>query len=643
MLRTNSPVSAPATVPTPTRSQGTRARFRLLALLGLVGWGLLGCGLLGCGGASPAPNGPVDPSSTSSTNQNASANASTNRAGKSATAGAGGDRQGGGPGGSSTTSPADLGTGPLRFADMTAESGVDFVHESGDFDEKPFPAANGSGVAAWDFDLDGQVDLYFATGARATFDPGVESRPRNRAYRNRGDWTFRENTEASGLGLQAYSCGVAVGDFDNDGFPDIFVNCFGPDRLFKNLGDGTFEDVSREAGLLDDTLWGTSAAFLDADNDGLLDLYVANYAVWSMETNQYCGDRARGVRTFCGPTTVDPAPHRLLRNDGEGGWVDHSAAAGIDRRRGRGQGVLSVDLDQDGWIDLYVANDLNPNFLFVNRGTDGFADLSEQSGADVDHKGSAQAGMGLAVADVNRDGQLDLFVTNYEGEHNAYYENRGGLQFQEVSRSRGLAANSIPWVGWGTVLADFDLDGWPDCVVTNGHTDNNFQELGRDSPFAQPPGLWRNTGGRFEFVGGAAAGGYFAEPQVGRGLAAADFDDDGDLDLVIVHQDGRPALLRNDSAPDQPRWRGGIRLIGRRGNRDAVGSVISLTQEGAKQVWAVTGGGSYASAMELRCFPGSLGSAESELKIQVTWSCGHVSEHICAQPRETWVIREPAH
>ena len=472
-------------------------------------YGVLGCCLVGCGEVSQAPRQPEDSVETAP-------NTPKRPPGPQSAA-------------VSPQSKDPSGTEPessIRFADMTAESGLNFVHESGDFDQKPFPAANGSGVAAFDFDLDGWVDLYFLTGSRQTFDADWKARPRNRCYRNRGDWKFQEVTDSTRLGWQGFSCGVAVADVNSDGFPDVFVNCYGSDRLYLNQGDGTFLDASQQSGVADDQLWGTSAAFLDYDNDGLLDLYVANYATWSMETNKYCGDRQRGVRTFCGPTTVDPAPHVLYHNEGDGRFRVTTAEAGLDRRPGRGQGVAATDLNLDGWTDLYVANDMNPNSLYINTGTGSFRDASEESGTDVDYRGSSQAGMGIAVADVNQDGLLDLFVTNYEGEHNAYYESRGLLIYQDVSRSRGLAAESIPWVGWGTALEDFDGDGWVDCVVTNGHTDNNFQEMGRDSPYQQKPAVWRNVAGRFQHVSGARIGAYFAESHVGRGLAVADFDGD---------------------------------------------------------------------------------------------------------------------
>jgi hypothetical protein len=506
---------------------------------------------------------------------------------------------------------------------MTAESGIDFVHESGDFDEKPFPAANGSGVAAFDFDLDGWVDLYFLTGSRVTFDPDWKTRPQNRCYRNLGDWKFQEVTDPTRLGWHGFSAGVAVADVNSDGFPDVFVNCFGGDRLFVNQGDGTFFDASELSGVAADTQWGTSAAFLDYDNDGLVDLYVANYATWSMETNKYCGDRQRGVRTFCGPTTVDPAPHVLYHNEGDGRFRATTAEAGLDRRPGRGQGVVAVDFNLDGWTDLYVANDMNPNSLFINQGNGTFRDASEESGTDVDYRGSAQAGMGIAVADVNQDGLLDLFVTNYEGEHNAYYESRGPLIYQDVSRSRGLAAESIPWVGWGTALEDFDGDGWVDCVVTNGHTDNNFQELGRDSPYAQKPGIWKNTGGRFQHVAGSQVGEYFDTAHVGRGLAVADFDGDDRPDLVIVHQDSKPALLRNLSESPAPVT---IRLVGVRGNRDAIGATLWM-EASRGTVVTVRSGGSYASEHQrVVRLPRDGGPGPSEGVLKIRWPGGMIEQ-----------------
>ncbi|MCY2962940.1 MAG: CRTAC1 family protein, partial [Planctomycetota bacterium] len=523
------------------------------------------------------------------------------------------------------------GPGPIRFSEMTATSGVDFVHESGDFSEKPFPAANGSGVATLDFDLDGYVDLFFLTGSRSVFDPEWKEQPRNRCYRNRGDWKFADVTDATGLGHRGASAGVAVGDFDGDGFPDVFVNCFGADKLYRNLGDGTFRDISDPSGVSADTLWGTSAAFLDYDGDGLLDLFVVNYSTWTMETNRYCGDRSRGVRTFCSPTSVDPAPSVLYHNEGDGRLVSAGEQAGVAGRLGRGQGILVCDFNDDGWPDVYVANDMNPNFLYVNDGHGKFRDVSEASGADVDYKGASQAGMGIALADVNRDGRFDLFVTNYEGEHNAYYENQGELQFQDVSRSRGLAAESIPWVGWGTALVDFDLDGWPDCLVTNGHTDNNFHEIGRDSPYEQPPGVWHNKKGRFTFAGGDGAGAYFGALHVGRGLAVADLDNDGDQDVVIVHQDGPPAILRNDrlagTAEDSATT--SVLLIGRAGNRDAVGAVVRELEVSPARIWCQVNGGSYASASEKRVHLGKSGSAapQSTRRISVLWPGGGRSEH----------------
>ena len=526
--------------------------------------------------------------------------------------------------------------GPFRFSEVREGSGVDFVHTSGDSPERPFPAANGSGLAAFDYDLDGLADLYFLTGTQLPVDHS-RLEPTNRCYRNLGDWKFVDVSALTGLAHNGFSAGVAVGDFDRDGFADLFLNCYGPDRLFRNLGDGTFVDETESAGI-NDSGWGTSAAFFDYDGDGLLDLFACNYAYWSLETNEWCGDRSRGVRIFCNPTTVEPAPSALFRNSGDGTFRNALAEAGLDQPVGRAQGIVAADVNGDHLVDLYVANDLHPNFLFLNNGRGGFTDFSEASGAAHDYQGRNQAGMGVDIGDTNHDGLPELFVTNFEGEHNALYANLGNATFQDVSRSHGLAAESVPWVGWGTQLVDLDLDGWLDVIVTNGHTDYNLKEMGRDSPYEQPPGLWRNERGRFRFVGGASAGDYFGSRHVGRGLAVADFNDDGKPDVVIVHQNAPPALLRNDGRRSGRGIR--LRLVGIESNRDAVGAEITLSHGmGEVIVQQVKGGGSYASASDLRqiiaCPEGT-----GDLTLQVVWPSGRKSTHVVTGGGYDFVIRE---
>jgi hypothetical protein len=287
---------------------------------------------------------------------------------------------------------------------------------------------------------------------------------------------------------------------------------------------------------------------------------------------------------------------------------------------------VAADVNGDGLIDIYVVNDLNPNLLFLNLGGGRFSEAGQESGTATDFLGRVRGGMGVGAADLNRDGRIDLFVTNYEGEHNSFYENVGGNLFQEVSRRRGLAAESIPWVGWGTALADLDLDGWPDVVVTNGHTDENLHLLGRDSLYAQPPGLWQNVRGQFTYVGGSGAGEYFAQSHVGRGLAVADLDNDGDLDLVITHQNAPPALLRNDCLPAVERSWIRVQLSGTASNRDAVGAEIVLSYAGKQQsVHHITGGGSYQSAHDLQQIL-AVDADISRLTLQIRWPSGRRTE-----------------
>ncbi len=528
------------------------------------------------------------------------------------------------------------------------DCGIDFRHVSGTSAEKPFPAANGSGVAALDYDLDGRYDLYFATGTPFPIDPSRDS-PRNRMYRNLGNWRFEDVTELCGLGHNGYSAGLAVGDYDSDGFPDVYVNCYGSNCLYRNQGDGTFEKIDSTSGAADER-WGTSAAMFDANGDGMLDIYVCNYAVWSMETNEWCGDRERNVRIFCSPRSVPPEQDGLLLNLGDGTFLDVAEPAGLTARPGRGQGVVAADINDDGLTDLYVGNDLHPNALFINEtkshDTVRFRDVSEASGAAYDYRGESQAGMGVDAADVNRDGRIDLLVTNFEREHNAYYENTGNAIFADVSLVSGLGADSMPWVGWGTTFADFDLDGWPDVIVTNGHVDDNLHLLGRDAPYAQPPQLWRNVAGRFAATGDSA-GEYFRKPHSGRALAIVDLDNDGDTDVVIGHQDEVPALLRNErlsnsrSVKETSRRSVRLKLVGTKSNRDAIGATVMLDTGDQSLMQQVKGGGSYLSAHDQRLVF-ALDADVTSINGTIRWPSGVVSSLVELQRGTSYLVIEPS-
>ncbi len=371
---------------------------------------------------------------------------------------------------------------PFRFAEIARDAGIDFVHFSGTTAEKYFPTANGSGVAMFDYDGDGRLDLYFAT---ATLLPlGTARKGPNRLFKNLGDNRFRDVTESAGLGFAGFCHGIVVGDIDNDGDPDVFLCNYGPNVLFLNNGDGTFRDISKSAGI-DRPNWSSGGAFLDYDNDGDLDLYVANYGNWELpEDDRFCGQlEPKRVRLYCSPNFIRPVRHLLYRNNGDLTFTDvyDRAILTIDpetkrpkpRSDGRGFAAVTADLNGDGLIDIYVANDMNPNFLFLNRGDGTFEDATESSGAAYDEKGQAQSGMGVDAEDVNGDGLPDLFVTNFANEYNTLYLNLVDGLFMDATAFFGLAADTMPFVGWGTALADFDNDGWPDNFVANGHVDDN--------------------------------------------------------------------------------------------------------------------------------------------------------------------------
>jgi enediyne biosynthesis protein E4 len=400
------------------------------------------------------------------------------------------------------TSSISIESSPFRFADVREESGIEFVQVSGMDAQKLFPTGFGSGVAMLDYDGDGRLDLYFATCTR--FPLGTVRTGSNKLYRNLGGGKFRDVTESSGLGFAGFCHGIIAGDIDNDGDPDVFLCNYGSNALYLNHGDGTFRDISHSAGI-DKPNWSSSGAMLDYDNDGDLDIYVANYGDWIYPRDAHrCGDGK--VTHLCSPFDIRMVKHLLYRNNGDRTFTEVAGQAGLGRADGHGFGVVAADLNGDGRIDLYVANDLNPNFLYLNKGDGTFEDVTESSGAAYDERGVAQSSMGVDGEDCDGDGRPELFVTNFQNEHIAYYQNLSGLipvgvggippvAFRESSYAVGLAVDSRPWVGWGCALADFDNDGWPDAFVANGHVDDNRSELTPTRGYAEPPLLYRNVSG----------------------------------------------------------------------------------------------------------------------------------------------------
>jgi enediyne biosynthesis protein E4 len=531
------------------------------------------------------------------------------------------------------------GPSPIRFRDITASTGIAFVHCSGNSPEKEFPTCLGSGVALLDSDGDGWLDVYFATTRNLPLEASDRSQG-NRLYRNRHDGSFEDVTQRAGVGFHGFGHGVTVGDVNNDGRPDLYLANLGRNVLYLNNGDGTFRDATAGAGLTCPG-WSCGAAFLDYDNDGWLDLYVSQYGEWSPDIPRpFCGDKARNIRTICTPTLIAPRRHSLFRNRGDGSFEDTTVAAGLARHDGRGLGVVAADLDRDGRIDLYVANDKCPNFLFLNRGDGSFADVSETSGAAGNAAGEYQGSMGVDAQDLDGDGWPELVVTNFRGEGTTLYRNVEGGNFLDVSAFAGILRDSKPYVGWGVALEDFDSDGRPDLLVVNGHVDDNLPLFEQDIPQAEPAKVWRNhgvTGKHIQFSNVPDPGPFFAIPHVARGAAFGDLDNDGDLDMVISRLDQPPAILLNESPP-----RSWIRLelTGRRSNRSAIGAAVEVHAGGRVFHRQVKGGSSYISANDSRVLVG-LGDCERVDFVFVRWPSGARSELSDPAPRRTHVLHEP--
>ena len=509
--------------------------------------------------------------------------------------------------------PAADGVAQIVFRDVAEAAGISFRHERGARGDWHPVETMGSGVAVLDYDTDGAPDLFFVQGGEV---PGTGRPPGlvGTLYRNEGDGRFRDVSEPAGFGapapVEGHGMGAVAADYDNDGDPDLLVTRAGTDLLYENRGDGTF--ALREAGL-NAAGWAASAAFSDLDGDGDLDLFITHYLDWSPANNPVCARTIAGepVRSYCLPDAFSGVPDLLYENRGDGSFRDVTDAAGVGLRAGKGLGVLAADLVGDALPDLYVANDTVPNFLFENLGELRFRERGLPAGLAYDGDGNALAGMGIAVADIESDGDLDLFVTNFQGEaNNLYVSDRHGV-FRDVSFLSGVGRPSLDWLGFGAVFADLDNDGAADLCVTNGHVLDNAPLLYPGTDYRQRDVCFRNLGGTFEPVvlEGPAA--------VGRGLAAADFDADGFLDLVMSRSGGRPALLQNGSAPAP---RAVLRLVGRVSNRDGVGAEVVVERGGRPQRSVVTAGSSYLSSGTREVWIG-LGHGAPD-SVRVRWPTG---------------------
>ena len=479
----------------------------------------------------------------------------------------------------------------------------------------------GTGVAWIDYDQDGLMDLYFVQSA-ATDIYKPPAPLRSALYHNNGDGTFSDVTAKAGVGGEGhYGQGVAVGDFDNDGYPDLYVTGYGGAILYRNNHDGTFTDVTGKSGLADQGQWSTSAGWFDYDKDGWLDLVVTNYIDWSPKNNFWCGEKAPGYRSYCNPNNYRGQKTRLYHNNHDGTFTDVSDKSGVGLPESKGMGVVLADFNNDGWPDIAIANDTWPNFLFLNNRDGTFKDVSLISGLAASEDGGYEAGMGIDAADVDGDGLLDVYITHLDFELNRLYHNNGDGTFTDATYSSGIGAKARLLSGIAAKFVDYDNDGWIDILQLNGAMLDNVSLYHSEVSYKEPLLMFRNLGkGHFEKTSDSL-GPDFIKPIAGRGLATADFDNDGDIDFAVNVRGDYPELLRNDGG-NANHWLE-VLLIGTKSNRDGIGAVLQLTSEGFVHVQQAEGGASYMSASDPRIQFG-LGKRTKIESLVITWPSGQV-------------------
>ena len=534
----------------------------------------------------------------------------------------------------------------VEFTDVTRAVGIDFKHEHSATSNKYLIETMGGGVALLDYDNDGRLDVFFTNGARLD-DPMPQGKAPdksdpafwNRLYHQSEDGTFADVTQKAGLtGMPQnyYGMGVAVGDYDNDGFQDIYVTNYGGNTLYRNGGNGTFTDVTARAGVAAGQ-WSASAGFFDYDNDGRLDLFVTRYVDWSFQNNRHCGATTPGYRAYCHPDNFAGITNLLYRNNGDGTFADVSSKAGIANPDGKGLGVAFADYDDDGFMDVYVANDSVQCFLYRNNGDGAFEELGLLAGVGFNEDGKTFAGMGVDFGDYDNDGRPDVLVTDLSNERYRLFRHNGDGSFQDVTNMSGVGGATLPFSGWSTRFFDYDNDGWKDVFVAQGHVMDTIEKTSPNLRYLQPPLLLRNESARFVRV---MAGEAFEKDWAGRGAAFGDLDNDGDIDIVVSNAGQQAVVLRNDGG-NRRNWLG-IRAAGTRSNRDGIGSRVKVVSgSGSTQYFTVNTAVGYLSASDRRVLVG-LGNDSVARLVEIRWPSGTVQQFENVKAGQELVATEPS-
>jgi len=523
--------------------------------------------------------------------------------------------------------PADDGsTPPIRFENVSEKSGLEFILQQHATPDKHMVETMAGGLAVFDYDGDGRPDIFFTNGAALPSLTKQSPSDWNRLYHNDGDFHFSDVTERAGVAGIGYTTGAAVGDYDNDGHPDLFVAGVQHNQLLHNTGRGTFEDVTTAAGIKNYT-WSVAAGWLDYDNDGRLDLFVVNYVDWTPEGNKYCGDRSRDIRVYCHPKHYRGLANALYHNRGDGTFEDVSEKSGIAAAVGKGMSVAFADYDGDGFTDIFVTNDAVPDFLFHNKGNGTFEEVALLAGVAVPANGRPVSSMGTDFRDYNNDGWPDIALTALTGETFPLFRNDAGKYFQDATYTAGLGRGTVRMSGWALAIVDLDNDGFKDIVTANSHANDRIEEF-ESTTYLQKNGVFRNVNGKFEDVS-AAAGPDFAVARAHRGIGIGDFDGDGRLDLVLTVLGDRVQLLRNVSSPDNHWIR--LRLQGQKSDRDGIGARVTVGAQSDAMTTAV----GYASSSDFGVHFG-VGRTVAIDKIEVKWPSGVTQ--VLAQPKLDHVL-----